>query len=135
MTVSIRPDLNFVNESLAAEATASQASATSTSPVRSLPESTSSSRRKRGRPSKFCPLVMDAIRTAVRVHGFTDSKAGRLAGIPKSTLSRWKQKRPEFAEDLSLARAQLLRDLLVKIHDARTPDGRPEWRAHAWLLE
>jgi hypothetical protein len=64
--------------------------------------------------------------------GISDSAAGALAGVPSSTLARWKLEHEAFA--LELERAQALFGLaqVRAIRTARRRDGSPDCRAAVW---
>ena len=72
---------------------------------------------------------------AIRRGGMSDTKAALTLGIGRSTLSGWKKEHPELDEWLAMAREQFREAKLAIVDEARTRDGRPDWRAAAWALE
>ncbi len=65
----------------------------------------------------------------------SDTKAALTLGIGRSTLSGWKKEHPDLDEWLAMAREQFRETKLAIVDEARTRDGRPDWRAAAWALE
>ncbi|HEV7404756.1 MAG TPA: hypothetical protein VGO11_17575 [Chthoniobacteraceae bacterium] len=90
---------------------------------------------KPGRPSLFNPERTAAICEVIEQEGISDSAAGALAGVPASTLARWKVEHEGFALELEAARARFELALVRAIRTARRRDGSPDWRAAAWLLK
>src|SRR3954452_2992131 len=56
-------------------------------------------------------------------------------GVPASTLSGWRKDHPDILNSFAAAREQYRALLLDRLHNAKTRDGRDDWRATAWLLE
>jgi hypothetical protein len=90
---------------------------------------------QRGRPSRFTSQIAGSICALVHCEGISDTQAGLLLGVPKATLSRWKAADEEFAFQLDQARAFFQREHVQRVLAARRPDGAPDWRASAWLLQ
>ncbi|HEV7404359.1 MAG TPA: hypothetical protein VGO11_15570 [Chthoniobacteraceae bacterium] len=65
----------------------------------------------------------------------SDTAAARTLGIAGSTLWGWKKEHPELEEWLAMAREQFRESKLAIVDEAKTKDGRPEWRAAIWALE
>src|SRR4051812_47456097 len=86
---------------------------------------------KPGRPSLFNPERTAAICAVIELEGISDSAAGALAGVPSSTLARWKLEHEPFALELERARALFELAQLRAIRLARKRDGSPDWRAAA----
>ena len=89
----------------------------------------------RGRPSILTADMTVVIYGLIRSFGLTDSRAALMAGISTSTISRWKEAEPAFADYLETARIEFEIDRTRRLLEAKRPDGSPEWRAHAWLLK
>jgi hypothetical protein len=87
-----------------------------------------------GRPSSFTESKITAICALIRNTGMSDTAAGALAEVKRSTLSRWK-KNEEVKLEFDQARAQYLIPRLQRIGETRLKDGRPDWRAQAWLVK
>ena len=67
--------------------------------------------------------------------GMSDTAAALTLGIGRSTLSGWKKQHPELEDWLAMARAKFREAKLTIVDEAKTKDGRPDWRAAAWALE
>lgn len=70
------------------------------------------------------------IAKAIRM-GATYELAAAYAGVSADSLTRWRDKIPAFAEELTLAEGAAAIGWLVKIETAAAKD----WRAAAWKLE
>jgi hypothetical protein len=77
--------------------------------------------------TQICAIIQDT--------GVSDGAAALLAGFSVSALSRWKLEDPEVAFRLEAARAELQRELIAAVREARRRDGSSDWRGAAWLLE
>src|SRR4051812_17267099 len=87
-----------------------------------------------GRPSTQSPDKVHAVCTFIRLTGVSDTAAAALAGITRSTVSRWKE--DEEVEVLfNQARAQYLLPRLQQIGETKRADGELDWRAQAWLVK
>jgi len=71
----------------------------------------------------------------IRLTGLSDTAAAAMAGVTRSTLSRWKQEDDEVELMLDQARFQYQAPRLAKIDEKRMKDGEPDWRAQAWLVK
>ena len=89
----------------------------------------------RGRPSILTADITVVIYGLIRSFNLTDSRAALMAGVSTSTISRWKEAEPAFADYLETARIEFEIDRTRRLLEAKRPDGSPEWRAHAWLLK
>jgi hypothetical protein len=78
---------------------------------------------------------LNLIRTVIQTTGVSDNAAALLAGVPIPTLTQWKSEDPEIAFFLEAARAELQRELIAIVREARRRDGSSDWRGAAWLLE
>ena len=90
---------------------------------------------RRGRPSTFNEDVADAMYESILETGVPDSRAGLLANVSTSTVSRWKQEDPNFAEFLETARSKFEFAELKKIRHAKRRDGQPNAQNAKWLLQ
>jgi hypothetical protein len=88
-----------------------------------------------GRPSACTFGNIHIICQIIAELGVSDTAAAARAGIPASTLSRWKKVQPNLPGIFATAREGYRARLLQIMHEATTRDGRPDWRATAWLLE
>ena len=70
----------------------------------------------------------------IRRRGLADAAAAQCLGMSRMTLWRWKQDHPELEEWLEMAREQYRESKLAIVDEAKTADGRPDWRAAAWAL-
>jgi hypothetical protein len=70
----------------------------------------------------------------IRRRGLSDAAAALSLGIPRQTLSRWKQEQPELEDWLAMAREQYREAKLALVDEAKTADGRPDWKAAVWAL-
>ena len=77
---------------------------------------TSVSPRPMGRPSGYSEETVGRLCEVIRRRGLSDGEAARGLGIPRQTLSRWKQEHPELEEWLAMARDQY-RDAKLAIVD------------------
>jgi hypothetical protein len=73
--------------------------------------------------------------TVIRRGGMSDTAAARTLGIAGATLSTWKKAYPDLDEWLAMAREQFREAKLAIVDEAKTADGRPNWRAAVWALE
>ena len=96
---------------------------------------TAAQRRSPGRPSTYAEFMVSSICQVIFETGASDTAAGEGAGVPSSTLSRWKEEHDDLQERLDMARAQFRAAKLREINEAKMADGRRDWRAAAWLLE
>jgi hypothetical protein len=78
---------------------------------------------------------LNAICAAIREEGLSDGAAGARAGVPHTTLSRWKAQDEEVEMELVKARALYQCPRLEKIAQARRKDGTLDWRAQSWLVK
>jgi hypothetical protein len=92
-------------------------------------------RARLGRPSGYSEEMVGRLCKMIRWRGLSDGKAGLSLGISRPTLSRWKQEHPELADCLEMAREQYRDAKLAIVDEAKTADGRSDWRAAAWALE
>lgn len=90
--------------------------------------------RRPGRPSLSTSSQRRLLTALIGQTGRSDSAAALALGISTSTISRWKQERPELAELLRQAREEFRQRQLDIIRDAAAA-GPSGWRAAAWLLE
>jgi hypothetical protein len=82
-----------------------------------------------GRPTKFSSSVVEALCEAL-ADGMPIKGACVVAGICVTTLSEWREKRPEIEERMSEARERARQKALQRIKSA----GEKDWRADAeWL--
>src|SRR4051794_19235715 len=88
--------------------------------------------RRPGRPSAYSPEKLTAICAVICASGLSDTAAGALAGVKRSTLSRWKHQDEEIELQLDLARALFEAPRLQIINETRRKDGTLDWRAQAW---
>ena len=72
---------------------------------------------------------------AIRRRGLSDAQAALSAGISRATLGRWKRDHEELEDWLAMAREEYRDAKLAIVDEAKTKDGRPEWRAAVWALE
>src|SRR3954463_2689056 len=91
--------------------------------------------RAAGRPSTYSQDKIYAVCVYIRLTGISDTAAGALAGVKRSTLSRWKRDDEEVEMQLDRARAEYLCPRLEKIAQTRRKDGQLDWRAQAWLVK
>src|SRR5947209_6771835 len=91
--------------------------------------------RRTGRPSGYSEETVAWLCEAIRRGGMSDTKAALTLGIGRSTLSGWKKEHPDLDEWLAMAREQFREAKLAIVDEARTRDGRPDWRAAVWALE
>jgi len=91
--------------------------------------------RRRGRPTLLTEEVADAMYEAILDFGVTDSRAALLAHVSTSTVSRWKQEDPIFADFLETARTEFECGEVTKIRNARRRDGQFNPQNSRWLLE
>jgi transposase-like protein len=82
------------------------------------------------RRSKYTAERASAILGGVR-EGLTYRLAAAVAGISPDTLTRWKDRYPDFAARLMAVEAEAAHDALKLIRRA----GHDDWRAAAWILE
>ncbi len=97
--------------------------------------STSTETRGPGRPKLYSEAAVERLCEIIRRLGLADSPAAVRAGLSASTLFRWKAEHDGLADRLSCAREEFRERQLAIIFQAATRDGRPDWRAAAWLLE
>jgi len=71
----------------------------------------------------------------IRLTGLSDTAAGAMAGVTRSTLARWKKEDEEVEMMLDQARFQYQAPRLAIIDETRLKDGQPDWRAQAWLVK
>jgi hypothetical protein len=71
----------------------------------------------------------------IRLTGLSDTAAGAMAGVTRSTLARWKKEDEEVELMLDQARFQYQAPRLAKIDETRMKDGQSDWRAQAWLVK
>jgi hypothetical protein len=88
-----------------------------------------------GRPTGYSEETVGMLCEAIRRRGMSDTKAARTLGIAAATLSDWKKAHPELDEWLEMAREQFRESKLAIVDEAKTADGRPNWRAAVWALE
>jgi hypothetical protein len=79
--------------------------------------------------------IADAMYDAILEYGVTDSRAGLMAHVSTSTVSRWKQEDPIFADFLETARTAFEAEEVRKIRTARRRDGQFSPQNSKWLLE
>lgn len=84
----------------------------------------------RGRPSKFTPVIREAILAALHL-GNTRTCAAEAAGIDHGTLSTWCTRYPEFLTQIKKAEAEAQQRAVKVITDA----APTSWQAAAWMLE
>ena len=87
-----------------------------------------------GRPNNCTPETLELICQGI-AKGLSDTAAAALVGVPAATLSRWKHDHDGVVETFTAARERYRALLLDRLHNAKTRDGRDDWRATAWLLE
>src|SRR4051812_10737055 len=61
-----------------------------------------------GRPSSFSTAKLQAVCHFIHIKGVSDTLAAALAGVGRSTLSRWKKGNEEVEMELEAARARYL---------------------------
>jgi hypothetical protein len=91
--------------------------------------------RPMGRPSGYSEEVVGRLCEAIRRRGLSDAQAALSVGVSRATLGRWKRDHEELEDWLAMAREQYRDAKLAIVDEARTADGRPEWRAAIWALE
>ena len=89
----------------------------------------------RGRPSSFSAEKLRAICAFIEHRGLSHLAASGMAGVSRSTLSRWKLGSEEIALPMETARIRYLLPRLQRIAETRLRDGRLDWRAQAWLAK
>ena len=92
-------------------------------------------RARPGRPTGYSEEMVGRLCELIRRRGKSDAAAAAAFDIPKSTLARWKHEHPELAGWLAMAREQYRDAKLEIVDEAKTADGRPDWRAAAWALQ
>ncbi len=88
-----------------------------------------------GRPTLYTEATIERLCAHIREHGLSDSPAAVRAGVSVASISRWKRAHPGLAPRLAGAREEFRAAMLSIILTATTRDGRPDWRAAAWILE
>lgn len=88
-----------------------------------------------GRPTKYCPEIVQAIVDLIRNDGMSPTGAGRLAGISHQTVSEWRKEISEFGEAVARAEDEFKLGRLQNIKSGITATGKHDWKADAWLLE
>src|SRR4051812_45453819 len=83
------------------------------------------SSRPTGRPSGYSEETVGRLCAVIRRRGLSDGAAAQCLGIPRQTLSRWKQEHADLADWLAMAREQYRDTKLAIVDEARTADGRP----------
>jgi len=91
--------------------------------------------RQTGRPTLLTEEIADAMYEAILRDGVTDSKAGLRAKVSSSTVSRWKQEDPAFADFLETARVRFEATHIRNV--VRTPvrGERQAMQKSKWLLQ
>ena len=87
-------------------------------------------RRKRGRPSKYTPETLDALKRAFRL-GMKKEYACPIAGITVETFNTWIYQKSGFFELIRKAEAEGMQANLDRIERA----ADKQWQAAAWNLE
>jgi hypothetical protein len=87
-----------------------------------------------GRTSGYSEETVGRLCEAIRRRGMSDTAAALSLGIARSTLSDWKRDYPELEDWLGMAREQFREAKLAVVDEAKTADGRPDWKAAAWSL-
>ena len=88
---------------------------------------------KLGRPSKFCPEIAEAIIQHI-IGGGHMSKLKELYGMEPATIWSWRQRHPDFNEQVARAeeaRAELWSDQLIEIADTDEDPQRARVRIEA----
>src|SRR4051794_5357057 len=80
-----------------------------------------------GGPSKFTPKNVQAIIEAIEDHGASPSGAGRVLGIHPQTVSDWRDRYPEFSDEIEAAYERRRQRLLKSVEGSK--DGA------RWILE
>src|SRR6266481_2358541 len=88
-----------------------------------------------GRPTVCTEENLVKLCAAIRQDGCPESAASYLAGLSPASLTRWKKEDPTVALRLAQARIEFRRNCVAEIRQTRHRDGRPNWRAIAWLLQ
>jgi DNA-binding XRE family transcriptional regulator len=88
-----------------------------------------------GRPSGYSEEVVARMCGVIRRRGISDAQAARTVGISRATLGRWKRDHEELEDWLAMAREQYREAKLTIVDEAKTADGRPDWKAAVWALE
>jgi hypothetical protein len=88
-----------------------------------------------GRPTLCTDATIHDLLTVIKAYGVSDSAAATRLGLAASTVSRWKARRPDLQLQCAAARETFRISQLELILEARTRDGRSDWRAAAWLLQ
>jgi hypothetical protein len=91
--------------------------------------------RRFGRPTLLTEEIADAMYEAILQGGVTDSRAGLLAKVSRSTVSRWKQEDPAFAEFLEVARTRFEFAQIKKVRDTPALNAQQEMRNAKWILQ
>lgn len=84
-----------------------------------------------GRPSLYEPELVERILENIR-WGMYVNEAALAAGVSKSTLHRWREEHPGFAEEVEIARAQA-EQRHIRIIKRAADNG--DWHASAFWLE
>jgi hypothetical protein len=71
----------------------------------------------------------------IRRRGLSDAQAALTVGISRATLGRWKRDHEELEDWLAMAREDYRETKLAIVDEAKTADGRPDWKAAVWALE
>lgn len=96
---------------------------------------TATSKKKTGRPSLYTEALADKIVGLIE-EGYSERQIGKMAGMPDaSTISRWKDERPDFCKRSARAREisaekfddrrRECADWLVKQAEERASSGEP----------
>lgn len=85
------------------------------------------SKRKRGRPTKYSPQVVERIIAGI-AGCYTIERVCQLAGIGMPTFFEWLKRYPDFREAIDEARIKSQPILEQKIA------SNPDWKSAAWLL-
>lgn len=82
------------------------------------------------------PGIRTAILDCVRAGNYLSTAAAKV-GIKPDLLRQWRQRYPDFHDDIEKARAEGEAAALEKIQTIGLGDetSKPDWKAYAWILE
>lgn len=83
-----------------------------------------------GRPTKFTPVIREAILQAIRM-GNTRASAAEATGIHRDTLHTWTERFPAFSDAIKEAEAYAEQEAVKAI----VSQFHHQWTAAAWYLE
>lgn len=99
---------------------------------------TATSKKKVGRPSLYTDELADKIVGLIE-EGYSERQIGKMAGMPDaSTISRWKDERPDFCKRSARARelsASIYREKALKIAESVNDFADEVERSHRYAVE